>query len=81
MSKISPFITDKSQLTKNNYRYNNKAVIENEEYLMGCFKSLCGTLIEDPAFKQAFPAAGIKRDIFRFSVHAFLIYSTNVTHS
>jgi len=39
------------------------------------------SLIEDPAFKQAFAAAGIKRNIFRLSVHALFIYSTNVKHS
>ena len=39
------------------------------------------SLIEDPAFKQAFPAAGIKRNIFRLSVHAFGMYSTNLKHS
>jgi hypothetical protein len=81
MSKIRPFITDKSRLIKNNYRLNNKMDTESEEYLMGCFKSLCGSLIEDPAFKQAFAAAGIKRNIFRLSVHAFMIYVTNIIHS
>ena len=54
---------------------------ESEEYLMGCLKSLCGSLIEDPAFKQAFAAAGIKRNIFRLPVHTLFIYSTNVKHS
>ena len=39
------------------------------------------SLIEDPAFKQAFPTAGIKRNIFGLSVHAFVIYGTNLKHS
>ena len=39
------------------------------------------SLIEDPAFKQAFPATGIKWNIFGLSVHAFVIYGTNLKHS
>ena len=37
-------------------------------------------LIEDPAFKQAFPAAGIKWNIFGLSVHVFVIYGTKLIH-
>lgn len=39
------------------------------------------SLIEDPALKQAFPVAGIKRNIFGLSVHAFVMHGTNLKHS
>jgi len=39
------------------------------------------SLIEDPAFKQAFPAAGVKRNIFRLSVHALVIYGVKLKQS